>query len=264
MLFAIDVVVTLIFDADVEAQSGAYATGVLVLILSAAFAATLALWREGRSMLWRVYWASSAWCSPTRLSTTVIERPDGLIIGGFFTVDPDAGERFEPFPSLDRAARPTRLLRDVESWRLGRSYGARRCISFPIQVRDSGGAPQEEARKSRQALQRARHASCSCTSTCSIIAANSPRRWRSSCIKEGEDYVAEVYGAIAIANTIAFVSEAHRPHLDLHRAHPPGPDGAGDPLPAVRRRRDGADGLHDSAAVLGLDTRRKTCGRSSS
>src|SRR5262249_38394082 len=45
-LFAVDVVITLIFRANVEAQSGAYATGVLVLILSAAFAATLALWRE--------------------------------------------------------------------------------------------------------------------------------------------------------------------------------------------------------------------------
>ncbi len=48
VLFAINVVVTWVFDADVEAQSGAYATGVLVLILSAAFAATLSLWRERR------------------------------------------------------------------------------------------------------------------------------------------------------------------------------------------------------------------------
>ena len=45
LLFAIDIVITLIFRASVEAQSGAYATGVLVLILSAAFATTLALWR---------------------------------------------------------------------------------------------------------------------------------------------------------------------------------------------------------------------------
>ena len=51
VLFAIDVVVTLVFRADVEAQSGAYATGVLVLILSAAVAVTLALWRERRAGL---------------------------------------------------------------------------------------------------------------------------------------------------------------------------------------------------------------------
>ena len=55
VLFAIDVIITLVFRADVEAQSGAYATGVLVLILSAAFAATLALWRERRLAAGRLH-----------------------------------------------------------------------------------------------------------------------------------------------------------------------------------------------------------------
>src|SRR6266404_4649876 len=46
VLFGIDVVVTLIFRAKVEAQGGAYATGVLVLMSSAAVAAAITLWKE--------------------------------------------------------------------------------------------------------------------------------------------------------------------------------------------------------------------------
>lgn len=48
VLLAINVAVTLGFDAEVEAQGGAYATGVLALFLSASIAVTLAVWREGR------------------------------------------------------------------------------------------------------------------------------------------------------------------------------------------------------------------------
>ena len=43
---AITFLITVLFKADVDAQGGAYATGVLVLITSAAFAVTLWLWRQ--------------------------------------------------------------------------------------------------------------------------------------------------------------------------------------------------------------------------
>ena len=48
MLFtAITFLITYIFNADVEAQGGAYATGVLVLMTSAAVAVTLSKWNRG-------------------------------------------------------------------------------------------------------------------------------------------------------------------------------------------------------------------------
>ena len=84
LLFAVDVVITLIFGASVEAQSGAYATGVLVLILSAAPAATLALWRERRRVL-ATYTGIVCVVFAYTLVDNCLERPDGLIIGTIFT-----------------------------------------------------------------------------------------------------------------------------------------------------------------------------------
>ncbi|MFD6298020.1 amino acid transporter [Streptomyces sp. NPDC060235] len=75
--------VTWIFDADVDAQGGAYATGVLVLISSAAIAVTIAA-RKARQKHWTIAFAV---ISAVFLYTTVvnvIERPDGVKIGACF------------------------------------------------------------------------------------------------------------------------------------------------------------------------------------
>jgi hypothetical protein len=75
--------VTWIFDADVNAQGGAYATGVLVLISSAAIAVTIAA-RKARQRNWTIAFAV---ISAVFLYTTVanvIERPDGVKIGACF------------------------------------------------------------------------------------------------------------------------------------------------------------------------------------
>ncbi|MFE6800683.1 amino acid transporter [Streptomyces sp. NPDC057681] len=75
--------VTWIFNADVDAQGGAYATGVLVLICSAAIAVTIAA-RKARQRNWTIGFAV---ISAVFLYTTVvnvIERPDGVKIGACF------------------------------------------------------------------------------------------------------------------------------------------------------------------------------------
>ncbi|MFF4508897.1 amino acid transporter [Streptomyces sp. NPDC001401] len=75
--------VTWIFDADVDAQGGAYATGVLVLISSAAIAVTIAAHKAGQ----RNWTIAFAVISAVFLYTTVlnvIERPDGVKIGACF------------------------------------------------------------------------------------------------------------------------------------------------------------------------------------
>jgi len=76
-------VITLVFDADVDAQGGAYATGVLVLISSASVAVTLAARRAGQ----RVQTVAFAAVSLVFLYTTganVVERPDGVKIAAVF------------------------------------------------------------------------------------------------------------------------------------------------------------------------------------
>ncbi|MFC7266904.1 amino acid transporter [Streptomyces lutosisoli] len=75
--------VTWIFDADVDAQGGAYATGVLVLMSSAAIAVTIAARRAGQ----RGWTIGFAIVSAVLLYVTVvnvIERPDGVKIGACF------------------------------------------------------------------------------------------------------------------------------------------------------------------------------------
>ncbi|MGW0846050.1 amino acid transporter [Streptomyces sp. NPDC002787] len=75
--------VTWIFDADVDAQGGAYATGVLVLISSAAIAVTIAAHKAGQRNRRIAFGVISAVFLYTTV-LNVIERPDGVKIGACF------------------------------------------------------------------------------------------------------------------------------------------------------------------------------------
>jgi hypothetical protein len=73
--------VTMIFRADVDAQGGAYATGVLVLITSASIAVTLAMQRKQQN--WKAYLLISLIFAYTTI-VNIFERPEGIKIASFF------------------------------------------------------------------------------------------------------------------------------------------------------------------------------------
>ncbi|WP_424923678.1 amino acid transporter [Amycolatopsis acidicola] len=78
-------VITWIFDANVDAQGGAYATGVLVLISSAALAVTLSAWRRRQRGAFAAYAVITAVFFYTTIAN-IVERPDGVKIAAFFIV----------------------------------------------------------------------------------------------------------------------------------------------------------------------------------
>jgi hypothetical protein len=79
----IAVVVTIVFSANVDAQAGAYATGVLAMMSSAAFAVTLSSWRGG-SRLPAIAFGVVTAVFMYALVANEIKRPDGIVISLLF------------------------------------------------------------------------------------------------------------------------------------------------------------------------------------
>src|SRR4029450_7311481 len=80
---AIAFAITVIFRAKVEAQAGAYATGVLVLMSSAAVAVTLSVRRRGPRSAVVAFGLITLVFAYTTIAN-IIERPDGVKIASFF------------------------------------------------------------------------------------------------------------------------------------------------------------------------------------
>ena len=80
---AISFIVTVLFKADVISQGGAYATGVLALMGSAALAVTLVGWRDGR---WSIGYFVLTVVFLYTIVVNIYERPEGLKIAAIFIV----------------------------------------------------------------------------------------------------------------------------------------------------------------------------------
>jgi hypothetical protein len=138
-------IITVVFDANVEAQGGAYATGVLVLMTSAAVAVTLSVRPHRR--LWVAYTLITLVFVYTTI-LNIIERPDGVKIASWFIVT------IIVTSLISRVLRSTELrVQAVEP-----DAAARRFLSEsshgPVRIianRPDTGLPEEYAHKLREA-----------------------------------------------------------------------------------------------------------------
>jgi hypothetical protein len=78
----INLFVTWVFNANVEAQGGAYATGVLVLMSSASVAAVIDVYRQKARLSLPMLLVALVFLYTT--VTVIIEKPEGIRIASFF------------------------------------------------------------------------------------------------------------------------------------------------------------------------------------
>ena len=137
--------VTLLFKADVDAQSGAYATGVLVLMTSAAIAVTLAMRRRNRP------WVPFLLIALVFIYTTIQnihERPEGIKIASFFIIAIVAASLFS------RVWRSTELrVERVELDDLAREFvraAARGTVRIIANRRDTGDAQEYQIKETEK------------------------------------------------------------------------------------------------------------------
>jgi hypothetical protein len=211
VFFVVNVLVTLVFKANVEAQGAAYATGVLMLMFSAAIAVALALWREappaepGRQRLQSIYfWLVSVVFAYTFVDN-VRERPGGAVIAGCFTL------AILILSGISRYQRATEFrvsefhFFDKSSSTLWPSLVGKRVHLVPVR-----GSSRESRMKKAQEIRR-HYRLEGPLAFIHVDLLDNRSEFMSPLLvhvdQEEQNYMIYVYGAIAIANTIAYVSE---------------------------------------------------------
>jgi hypothetical protein len=137
--------IVIIFKASTDAQAGAYATGVLFVMVSAAVAVTLTVWRTG-SRRGTVAFALVTLVLGYTLVANVFERPDGIKIAALFIV---------AIVGVSLASRVRRSLElrhesielDEEARRFLKEASQGKELHIIAHRRRSGNEPKEYARK---------------------------------------------------------------------------------------------------------------------
>ncbi len=217
VLFLICLLVTWIFKADVEAQGGAYATGVLALMLSAAVAVAIALHREESAappaakpatrLSW-YFWGVSLIFAFTFIEN-VLGRPDGVYIASAFifcVLAVSAVSRYQRATELRVAEYQ---FANETSRTLWQQIRGKKVNLVPLRL----ATPEHRAAKGEKI--RSFYQVEGPLAFIHVNLLDNRSEFRTSlnihvsC--EGDNYIIEVSGATAIANTIAYISELLKP-----------------------------------------------------
>jgi hypothetical protein len=214
VLLAIDVAVTLLFRAGVEAQGGAYATGVLVLMFSAAVAVTLARWQECSirtplSILLASYFVLVTIVFAYTLIVNVIERPDGIIIASVFIALLLLASAFSRYyRSTEMRVSEVTFVNEA-SCELWQSLAGHKANLLPhhTSTKDHRAGLVEQVQRHYEIKGPLVFLHVNLIDNRSEFL--SPLRLE--IFKEGNNFVIEAWGAVAIANSIAYLAELLNP-----------------------------------------------------
>ncbi len=224
VITAINIGVTIAFDAEVESQGGAYATGVLALFFSAAVAVTLAVRADARAKRefpWRVLpFGLITLIFAYTLATNIVDRPDGIIISSGFIL------AILLLGAVSRYLRATEfrverlVFASAESEALWEEMRPRKVHFVTVKPTD--------VVYSRVKARIKRHYAVSGPMAFVHVDLASDRSAFDSALtlrvsRIGDDFRITVGGAVAVANTIAYLSEELDPisiFLGLTRQNP--------------------------------------------
>lgn len=197
-------VVTWTFDADVERQGGAYATGVLVLMASGALAVMLAEWEKPR-MRTAFLLILTVFVYVTVVN--VIERPDGIRIAGVFILATVAASIWSRWRRVSELRVQAFAFTDPESERLWKELRATPdLVVIPLRSCDAESRRSAPARSILHLEVEKRTTPCflhiELTEDPSTFASPIKVKVR----RDGPDVVIEVSNAVAVANAIAYVA----------------------------------------------------------
>ena len=213
LLFGSNVLITVVFRANVERQAGAYATGVLVLMTSAAVAAALSLWNESRRFLSLYCWLVTLVFVYTTIAN-VIERPDGIIIAACFIFFILAVSGVSRYVRSTELRVPGITFADRESEELWKSMIGKKVNLVPTRSLDGEARAARLKRIHEQFKAKGPLAFLHVSLLDNRSEFLSPLRLK--VMREPDAYLVEASQAVAIANAIAYLTEAlHPTHVFL-------------------------------------------------